>query len=202
MRIILIPCSGSKVSGGQSNPQPSKLADVLSPASYHKLTSARQEIAALLQKDQSLGLGFKDDDKESKYLPAFQRYQGLIYAHSDISRLYPALKGRLVIISAMYGLLDGNDLIRNYELSMNDTLPTGIRMGTFWRRHELREILIELISREDAAEVHDLLSEQYREALRPWPDSKIKNLRIYEYPGMGQGSSYGRAKDLKRLLSQ
>jgi len=201
MKIILIPCSGSKVSGGQSNSQLSKLADFLSPASHQKLTSARQEIAAILQEGQSLGLGFKDDDKESKYLPAFQRYQGLIYAHSDLSRFYPAFKGCLVIVSAMYGLLDGNDLIRNYELSMDDTLPTGIRVSTFWRWHELREILIELISRDDVTEVHDLLSEKYREAIRPWPDSRIKNCRVYNYPGMGQGSSYARAKDLKQLLS-
>lgn len=201
MKIILIPCSGKKVPGGQSNSQPSKLMDTLSPATFQKIMSARQEIAIILQKTRSLGLGFKDDDGESKYLPAFQRYQGLIYVHSDTSRLYPAFKGRLVIISALYGLLDGNDLIRDYELRMNDTLPTGIRVGTFWRQHELRDILLELISRVDVDEVHDLLSEQYREALRPWPDSKIKNCRVYDYPGMGQGSSFARAKDLKRLLS-
>ena len=106
-----------------------------------------------------------------------------------------------MIISAMYGLLDGNDLIRNYELSMDDALPTRIRVSTFWRWHELREILIELIRRDDVTEVHDLLSEKYREAIQPWPDTKIKNCRVYNYPGLGQGSSYARAKDLKQFLS-
>jgi cytoplasmic iron level regulating protein YaaA (DUF328/UPF0246 family) len=202
MKIILIPCSGSKIPGGQTNSQPSKLADRLSPPTFQKLVNARQEIAAILKKDQNHGLGFKDDNEGPKFLPAFRRYQGLIYAHSDTSRLYPAFKGRLVIVSALYGLLDGNDLIRNYELSMKDTLPTGMKVHTFWRRHELREILLEIIGWEDAAEVHDLLSGHYREALRPWPDSKVKNYHPYEYPGLGQGSSFARAKDLKRLLSQ
>ena len=202
MNIILIPCSGSKIPGGQTNSQPSKLSDSLSPVTFQKLLNARQEIAAILGKDQSLGLGFKDGDGEPKYLPAFRRYQGLIYAHSNTSQLYPAFKGRLIIISALYGLLDGNDLIRNYELSMKDSLPTGLKVHTFWRHHELRDMLLEIIGGEDAAEVHDLLSGHYREALRPWPDSKVKNYHPYEYPGLGQGSSFARAKDLKRLLSQ
>ncbi|MFH2103415.1 MAG: peroxide stress protein YaaA [Chloroflexota bacterium] len=210
MKIILIPCSGSKAPGGQSNSQPSKLADTLSPTAFQKLMSARQKIEAILHEEQNPGLGFKDHAGDRKYLPAYQRYQGIIYARSGISRLYPAFKGRLVIVSALYGLLDGSDLISDYNLSMKDTLltrtkdtlPTRMKVHTFWRRHELREILIELIGWEGAAEVHDLLSGPYREALRPWPDSRFKNLHPYEYPGMGQGSSYERAKDLKRLLSQ
>ena len=125
MKIILIPCSGSKVHGGQSNPQPPKLADGLSPAAFQKLASALQELEAILQ-DARSPFGFKNDDGENKYLPAYQRYKGLIYAHSGISRLYPAFKGRLVIVSALYGLLDGGDFIRDYDLSMKDTLPTGM----------------------------------------------------------------------------
>jgi cytoplasmic iron level regulating protein YaaA (DUF328/UPF0246 family) len=107
-----------------------------------------------------------------------------------------------VIVSALYGLLDGNDLIRNYNLKMDDKLPTGNKVAVFWKRHGLRDILLELISGVDAAEVHDLLSGKYREALSPWPDPRIRNFSLYEYPGMGHGSSYGRAKDLKKLLSQ
>jgi cytoplasmic iron level regulating protein YaaA (DUF328/UPF0246 family) len=200
MKIILIPCSGSKASGGQTNSQPSRLADSLSPESFQKLMCSRQEIADILSEARS-PLGFKDD-RERSYLPAFQRYHGLIYANSDILRLYPAFKGRLVIVSALYGLLDGKDLIRDYELSMKDTLPTGMKVHTFWRQHDLRDILIELLCGEDTVEVHDFLSGHYREALRPWPDSKIKTYHPYEYPGMGQGSSFARAKDLMRLLSQ
>lgn len=200
MKIILIPCSGSKVHGGQSNHQPPKLADGLSPVAFQKLVSARQELEVILQ-DARSPLGFKNNDGENKYLPAYQRYKGLIYAHSGISRLYLAFKGRLVIVSALYGLLDGGDFIRDYELSMKDTLPTGMKVHTFWRRHELRDILLELLCGDEAAEVHDLLSGHYREALRPWPDLRVKNYRTYDYPGMGQGSSFARAKDLKRLVS-
>jgi cytoplasmic iron level regulating protein YaaA (DUF328/UPF0246 family) len=201
MNIILIPCSGSKVHGGQSNSQPSKLADRLSAAAFQTLMSARQDLEAILQDAQS-SFGFKKNERENKYLPAYQRYRGLIYAHSGISRLYPAFKGHLVIVSALYGLLDGGDFIRDYDLSMKDTIPTRMKVYTFWRRHELRDILLELIDGEEAAEVHDLLSGNYREALQPWPEAKIKNCRQYEYPGMGQGSCYARAKDLKRLMAE
>jgi len=59
--------------------------------------------------------------------------------------IHPALSAstgrRLIIVSALYGLLDGNDLIRNYELSMKDSLPTGMKVHTFWRHHELRDML-------------------------------------------------------------
>ena len=61
MKIILIPCSGSKVHGGQSNPQPSKLADRLSAAALQKLMSARQELEAILQDAQS-SFGFKKNE--------------------------------------------------------------------------------------------------------------------------------------------
>ncbi len=201
MKIILIPCSGSKVSGGQINPRPSTLADHLSPATFQKLARARQELEVILQNNPKTNLGYKDGGVV-KYLPAFQRYQGIIYAQGDLSRLYPAFKGRLVIVSALYGLLDGNDLIRNYDLKMDDMLPSGNKVAVFWKCHGLRDILLELISGEDAAEVHDLLSGKYREALIPWPDPRIKNIRSYEYPGMGQGSSYERAKDLKDLIRE
>ncbi len=201
MKIILIPCSGSKVSGGETTSLPSKLADALSPAAFQKLMSARQELDDILRKDQNRNLGYKDGG-EIKYLPAFQRYQGIIYTQGDVFRFYPAFKGYLVIVSALYGLLDGNDLIRNYNLKMDDMLPTRNKVAVFWKRHGLRDILVELIRGENGPEVHDLLSGKYREALSPWPDLIIKNFSLYEYPGMGQGSSYGRAKDLKQLLSQ
>jgi cytoplasmic iron level regulating protein YaaA (DUF328/UPF0246 family) len=201
MKIILIPCSGSKAPGGNLNPQPSKMADSLSPVSYLNLMSARKELSDILSKARS-PLGFKNDETEKNYLPAYQRYQGHIYSQSGLSRLYPAFKGRLVIVSALYGLLDGSDFIRDYNLSMKDTLPTGVKVHTFWRRHGLRDILLELLTGEDTAEVHDLLSGHYREALRPWPDSKMMNYHPYNYPGLGQGSSFSRAKDLKRLLSE
>jgi cytoplasmic iron level regulating protein YaaA (DUF328/UPF0246 family) len=201
MKLILLSCSSKKAPGGSPNHPPSRLKNSLSPAAYKQLLSARQELKSMLQElsDQALGI---DHAGENKYQPAFQRYQGFVYLFSDFYRLFPKFDGRVLIVSVMYGLLDGGDYLRNYNLRLNDILPTGIRVEIFWRGQGLRDILLDGISRIGADEVHDLLPEKYRNMLGPWPDPKIANYKPYTFPASGQGSGYERPTLLRKLLEQ
>jgi len=201
MKLILISCSGKKAPGGQADLPPSKLADYLSPAAKSVLLNARRELADLLWEMPEHDLGFHDAG-DKKYQPAFQRYQGFIYLYSDFYRLFPKFQGRVLIISAMYGLLDGGDYVRNYNLRLNDYLPTGLRVETFWKQHGLRDILLDGISNAGVDEVHDLLPEKYRNLLSPWPAPGIKNHKSYTFPASGQGTGYERPATLKSLLSK
>jgi cytoplasmic iron level regulating protein YaaA (DUF328/UPF0246 family) len=201
MKLILISCSGKKAPGGQPDPRPSRLAEALSPETYRKLLEARQELDSMLRGAPERGLGI-DPAGENRYEPAYQRYQGIVYLFSDFYHLYPKFSGRVAIVTAMYGLLEGGDYIRNYNLRMNDSLPSGIRVDTFWRRHGLRHILMEYISRAGADEVHDLLPEKYHAVIRPWPGRGLPHYTPYDYLGCGQNSGYERAVSLKGLLGK
>ena len=200
MKLILISCSGKKAPGGGPQHPPSRLKTSLSPAAYRNLLSARQELKAVLQESSGHSLGI-DQAGGHKYQPAYQRYQGFVYLFSDFYRLFPKFDGRVVIVSAMYGLLDAGDYLRNYNLRLADSLPTGLRVETFWRQHGLRDIVVECISRAGADEVHDLLPEKYRSMLGPWPDPKIEHYQPYTFPAPGQGTGYERPIALKALLS-
>ncbi len=200
MRLILLSSSGKKAPGGVTTHPRSRLAESLSPAAYKHLKSARQELKAVLQDvpDHALGI---DKAGEKKYQPAYQRNQGFVFLFSDFYHLVPKFAGRVLIISAMYGLLDAGDYLRNYNLHWLDILPDGVRVDTFWKRHGLRDILVECITRIAADEVHDLLPEKHRITLAPWPDAQIANYHLYTFPAPGQGTGYERASLLKSLLS-
>jgi cytoplasmic iron level regulating protein YaaA (DUF328/UPF0246 family) len=200
MKLILISCSSKKAPGGVADLPSSRLENYLSPASYRQLLTARKELITILQGSTDQNLGF-DKAGENKYQPAYQRYQGFVYLYSDFYRLFPKFDGRVLIVSAMYGLLDGGDYLRNYNLRMNDCLPSGLRVETFWKQHGLRDILVEGICHSGPVEVHDLFPEKYRSAFSPWPDPIIADYKAYAFPAPGQGTGYERPASLKSLLS-
>jgi cytoplasmic iron level regulating protein YaaA (DUF328/UPF0246 family) len=200
MKLILISCSGKKAPGGSPNPPPATLAKCLSAPTYAQLLKARQELTSLLQQAPDQGLGF-DPAGANRFQPAYQRYQGFVYLYSDFYHLFPKFEGRVLIVSAMFGLLDAGDALCNYNLRINDLLPNGNRVETFWKGQGLRDMLVECISRTGADEVHDLLPEKYRAMLGPWPDAEIENYQPYTFPASGQGSGYERPTLLRSLLS-
>jgi cytoplasmic iron level regulating protein YaaA (DUF328/UPF0246 family) len=201
MKLILISCSSKKAPGGLPDAHASRLVDVLSKTSHHRLVQARRELAAILDQNLDDPFGF-DRAGINKFQPAYQRYQGFVYLYSDFYHLFPKFDGRVLIISAQYGLLDGGDYLRNYNLRMSDYLPDGMRVETFWKKHALRDILVEAVTHMGADEVHDLLPEKYRNALNPWPDPGIAHYHAYAFPAPGQGSGYERPAMLKALLSR
>jgi hypothetical protein len=201
MDILLIPCCKRKVIGGERNFKPSVLADVLNPPTYSRLMKARIYLGEQLGLQPGPDLGFQNEGNMD-YLPAYQRYDGVVYRTGEVRQRYIGFGGRLIILSALYGLLDASDTIRYYDLAMTDSLPTRTRIITFWQHLGLREIIEEYFHIWDPATLHDLLSENYRKALKPWPTTKITPYQPYEYPGLRTSSNIPRGEDLKRLLSQ
>ena len=201
MEIILIPCCKRKVIGGARDFQLSGLADVLNAATYSRLMEARFDLAKQLGLQPGPDLGFQGKSENIAYLPAYKRYDGVIYRTGDVRDRFNKFNGRLIILSALYGLLEANDTIRNYDLAMTDSLPMHTRVSTFWQKHGLREIIEEYYLGWESATLHDLLSNNYRKALEPWPAPKIILYHPYNYPGLRTASNIPRGEDLKRLLS-
>ncbi len=137
MKLILISCSAKKALADNRITRPPGWRTAFPRPRTSSLLSARQELKAILQETSDHTLGI-DEAGGNKYQPAYQRYQGFIYLFSDFYHLFPKFDGRVLIVSAMYGLLDAGDYLRNYNLCLADSLPTGLRVDTFWRQHGLR----------------------------------------------------------------
>lgn len=203
MELILIACCQRKSSGGiQDFKQPMVLDSRLTSISIDKLMKARKDLANTLNLSPGFDLGFNQHTQELKFLPAYHRYTGNVYKSSQIAYLLPQTTSlHVLIISALYGLLDSNDLIREYNVAMNDTLPSRTKLKTWWKHIGLGAIVQQCIQVINPSKIHDLLSGHYREALQPWPpDSLTPILEMYNYPGQGTGSNWSRGKDLKDLL--
>ena len=129
LQAILIPCSGRKREGGTPDYDGSRsVARLLSPGSAAKLLAARSELA------QMLGLGDGPDvggvvDRRLQYLPAFERYDGNLHRRAYLTPRDAQERPdkRIIIVSALYGLLLAGESIRSYELAMGMPHSCGFR---------------------------------------------------------------------------
>jgi cytoplasmic iron level regulating protein YaaA (DUF328/UPF0246 family) len=98
---------------------------------------------------------------EAPLLPAWQRYDGVVWRHLDASSLSSTLRQRIVVPSGLYGLVAGEDFIADYRLSMNVRLPPLAPMANFWRPAITRALchytndgpLVSLLPREHASSI-------------------------------------------------
>jgi cytoplasmic iron level regulating protein YaaA (DUF328/UPF0246 family) len=201
MRVIIIPCSGRKISGGASLPT-SHVQPLLAAESWDSLRQARVSLAESLGIEAGPDLG-DGNSSTLQLLPAWQRYDGNLYRkarlmESDIHR--PGWG--IFIVSALFGVISARDTIRHYNVAMTDRLPSGRRVNSFWRANGLGSILADLLARLNAREVHDFLSGTYRDAVRGLAHELPVGCEYFprSYPGLGTGSDYHRGDGVRTLL--
>jgi len=104
--------------------------------------------------------------RTSGTLPALRRYTGVLYDALDLRSLGPAARGRadarILVASALFGLLGATDMIPAYRLSAASRIPGLPGIAAFWRP-ELSAVLRNL-----DAPVVDLRSGAYA-AFAPVP---------------------------------
>jgi hypothetical protein len=205
MELVLIACSQRKQGGGVPSHAPTqRLEQGLSSRSFEKLLDLRSQVVRGRKITHLTGpdVGIPGAQTGARYLPAYRRYTGIVYEVGRVQELYPRQSHiRMVIISALYGLLDGDDLIQEYNLKMDDKV-FGQRLYSWWKRHKLVDIVKEYILSCKPVTVHDLLPINYLKALHPWPPESIRHLwKPLDCSGLGQGSSYRRGEYLAMLLS-
>jgi hypothetical protein len=131
--LILIPCSGSKRSGGSSARGCAPLTDDLPLSLAERLVSARRAVLAKAELD------------DHQLMPALQRYQGMLY-----SRAGQALQGavdaglHVLIISGGYGVIKACEPIGYYSTRLVlSAWPHGtleeVLLG-YARRHGLKSV--------------------------------------------------------------
>ena len=205
MELILIACSAKKRDGGSPKYSPSQLGGYLSKAAFQRLLSLRLELAQIKHQPAGPDLGGSISATKLQYMPAYLRYSGIIYQCSNFAELFARVRNKKVlIISALYGILDAQDTIQKYDLKMDETLPNGTRLYTWWKQHSLGEILTDYFRKLKPERIHDLLPESYRKALFPWLPHEFdgkKSCISYDDLGQGQGSLWKRGDILRELLA-
>ncbi len=94
-------------------------------------------------------------------LPAWRRYEGVVWAHLEAHSLTPSMRRRILVPSGLYGLLSGEDLIADYRLKMNAPLAPFASLARFWRpqiteaieRATRRTTIVNLLSNEYVASI-------------------------------------------------
>lgn len=164
--LIVLPPSETKISGGDGPPLE------LDRLSFTELNQARKELAdqlAALAADveasrAALGVSAKQDGEiarncelwSSPTAPALHRYSGVLYDALDAGSLTGAgaerARRRLLVGSALFGVLAATDPIPGYRLSAGSTLPGRGTLASFWRPvldpvlAELGELVVDLRS--------------------------------------------------------
>ena len=92
------------------------------------------------------------------FMPAYQRYAGNLYRQASLSRDDVEKETiRILIVSALYGLLDPRDTIRSYDVTMTSAVPEGGLVLAWWRRHGLRDLVLDVVRMSRPLRLHDLL---------------------------------------------
>ena len=170
--LVLLPPSETKQIGGDDPPLG------LDALSHPDLTPVRRKLIdelVALSGDRSAGLAALNLSQHqhgelerngglwsAPTLPALRRYTGVLYAALDANSLRPAQCARLMVASALFGLLRADDRIPAYRLSAASTLPGLGTVRSVWR-----PVLGPLLSRLPGLVV-DLRSSGYL-ALGPLP---------------------------------
>lgn len=199
--VVLVACSQRKRLGGSSWSAPlvPGLLDQLPSAEHESVLVTRSSLAGFCGIARGPDVGGKDID--GRYLPADTRYDGRLYGRID-HLLWP-LSGdqRVIIVSALYGLLFTWEPIQHYDLTMKSSLQRKL-VGRRWREVGLGRIVARWCAANAVVGVIDLLSQPYRYALHDLKDLHAVGAErlAFEYPGRYQAGNLDRGDDLQTLL--
>lgn len=149
--LILLPPSETKRDGGADD-----AALDLAALSFPSLTKPRRAVLAAFRRlsrnlstmsaalklgpSQRFELVRNREITTSPTMPALERYTGVLFDALDVETLTPGARafahGRVVIHSALFGLLDADDRIPAYRLShdsrLHDSPPPTVRLKAVW----------------------------------------------------------------------
>jgi cytoplasmic iron level regulating protein YaaA (DUF328/UPF0246 family) len=137
-------------------------------------------------------------------MPAYQRYDGNLYR--KIARdLWPVAdrdgSARILIVSALYGLLTPAEPIRYYNRTMSEAVHLRCSLARWWAERGLGELLLEYVRGTGTTTVDDFLSGAY--SVFAGALSKLQGsvkVHHHSYPGLGSGADHHRGWDVSSLL--
>jgi len=202
--LILIPCCQRKQFGGGK-----EYAASLTIANHlghfaETLMNLRRELANYFGLEPGPDLG-SDVSTSVQYLPAFKRYTGNLYSkisNNAFQKLENCRNVNLVIVSALYGLLNWREPIRWYNYAISDPAPNNLPLWSWWKRKKIAEIMTYYVKNRGVRVIHDFLSNTYRKAINEVQE-KIRGYAKYmahDYPALRSASNFERGKDVNELI--
>ena len=145
--LVLLPPSETKRAGGNGAPLTSAMLSFpeLDPLRKELVDELGELAADVPASRAALGLSARQDDEvarnaalwTSPTLPALLRYTGVLYDALDVGSLRGAAatraRSRLLVGSALFGLLRADDPVPAYRLSAGSTLPDRPTLAARWR---------------------------------------------------------------------
>lgn len=200
--LILTPCSGSKWKGGTTIYNADKsILNYLSNSYREHLLRLRRELFEYFSFPSGQDVGYQNQsDDKINYMEAYKRYTGM---HSQLYRQVSPVswdelkktreKLDLVIVSALYGLVKHEEPIRWYDKTMKDDRD-GQTLKVWWRKQGLCAILMDYIERNGISEVHNVLSNDYNEALKGCFENLPIKYSYHDFSMYRSGSNAYRGK--------
>ncbi len=135
------------------------LGDVVRRAKARELESTFSAKGDLLER--AIAAAIALEGGTAQLLPAWRRYQGVVWTHVAPESLAPSLRRRILVTSGLYGLLAGDDPIADYRLKMNAPLAPFTSLARWWRplitdaieRKTRGATIVNLLTNEHAASV-------------------------------------------------
>ncbi len=172
--LVLLPPSEAKTPGGTKRTSIGPFDAALSGdrrlvidalvATLDIATTRRQEImlnarGPLLQRALEVTRQLRDD--QVPRLPAWQRYNGVVWSHLAPESLTPTQRRRILIPSSLYGVTTAEDRIADFRLKMNVGVAELGTMATFWKPkvtaalvgHARRSTMVNLLPLEHEATI-------------------------------------------------
>ncbi|WP_432491400.1 YaaA family protein [Kineococcus auxinigenes] len=143
--LVLLPPSESKWAG-PARGAPVRLEALSSPeltAARERVLDALVEVSARPDAPSVLGAGASLVDvvranttlRTRPAAPAARVYTGVLFDALDLPSLPAAAARRVLVVSALWGLLGPRDRVPGYRLSMGTDLPGIGPLAAFWRPH-------------------------------------------------------------------
>jgi len=200
--LILIPCCKSKRSGGTTEYRTnSSILNYLTSTPRGHLLSLRRQLFEHFPTPFGPDVGYPGDGTIN-YMEAYKRYTGRIYSpisSGSWEKLRSTPNLDLVIVSALYGLLRYDEPIQVYNVTMKDKMGNHT-LKWWWRNNGLCAILRDYINENKISDVHNILSNDYNEALRDcFTNMHVKYL-CHDFSEYKSGSNTHRGKWVNNFI--
>ena len=206
---VLLPPSESKESGGRHATSPGffdgsldvsrakvrdALATLLSQSSVDEVSKVLKVRGALLER--ALRATRQHLEARAPVMPAWQRYNGVVWSHLDPGSLSDRQRSRILVPSGLYGLSSATDLISDYRLTMKVGLPGIGNVASFWRP-TLGDALVQM----SGARFVNLLPKEHHGAIGHHDDLASRVIDVAFLRG-GEGVAGHDAKAVKGMVAR
>lgn len=192
--VVLIPESTRKAKGGAPASSPAAVLEDALPR------DARRRLEVL--RDQVRQAAPDAVGNAAELLPAYRRFRGNMYRAIPDEAWEQRIPGvEVVMVSGLYGLVASRDPVMTYELSMAEPLERLGKLNRWWREHGLPALLRTYLEAVHPAEILDILSLEYREAVEGFA-SGLRGVKVQriDFRGLGRGSQPRRGRLVARVL--